>query len=49
MLTEANRLMGKRVVELEGQQLGGRSEREVHLEKELDEVRDEKKFQERDM
>ena len=38
MLTEANRLVGQRVVELEGQLRGGRSDREVQLERELSEV-----------
>jgi hypothetical protein len=39
LLTEANCLMGQRVVELEGLLQGGRSSREVQLEKEMEEVR----------
>ena len=38
LLSEANRLMGRRVAELEGQMQGGRSEREVEMERELAQV-----------
>ncbi len=38
LLSEANRLMGQRAVELEGQLHGGRSGREVAMERELAEV-----------
>ena len=38
LLSEANRLMGRRVVELEGQMQGGRSAREVEMEAELAQV-----------
>lgn len=40
LMGEANRLMGQRVVELEGLLQGGRSAREVELEQELAAVSD---------
>lgn len=38
LLMEANRMVGQRVVELEGLLHGGRSQREVELEVELQKV-----------